>query len=152
MTFAAEGGGTRITVTHAGFGQPSILGSPGVQHGMDEALDDLILYLEHSVVFPRHRDYGGRGDLGVQVRKVPGAVEVTEVRPGGLGDQVGMRPGDLLLRLGERGVVFDLDDLAFFLRSHEVGDEVEVGYAHDGELRAGRGTLPAADFDFARTT
>ena len=46
VVFEPVEGGTRITVTHAGFGGDSILKSDSVRNGMFENYADLILYLE----------------------------------------------------------------------------------------------------------
>ena len=56
--------------------------------------------------------------------------------------RVGMQPGDVLLQLGH-GSVFDHSDVAFFVRDHEEGDDVDVVFARAGEVHRGRGRLGA---------
>jgi uncharacterized protein YndB with AHSA1/START domain len=60
VVFEPVEGGTRITVTHAGFGGDSILKSDSVRNGMAENYADLTLYLEYGVSFPRHRDMASK--------------------------------------------------------------------------------------------
>jgi uncharacterized protein YndB with AHSA1/START domain len=140
VVFESVDGGTRITMTQAGFGSGSILASDQVRRGMDEALADLVLYLEHGVRFARHRDVTARSSLGATFVEVPGAVAVDEVTPRSFADAAGLRPGDLLLQLGH-STVFDLSDVAFFLRDHAEGDQVDVVYARNGELDQTSGRL-----------
>jgi uncharacterized protein YndB with AHSA1/START domain len=144
VAFEDVDGGTKITMTQSGFGSGSILSSDSVRRGMDETLADLVLYLEHGVRFARHRDITARSSLGAWFVEVPGAVAVDEVTPGSFAAGAGMQPGDLLLQLGHSSV-FDLSDVAFFLRDHAEGDEVNVVYAHDGELEQSTGRLAPKD-------
>jgi uncharacterized protein YndB with AHSA1/START domain len=140
VVFEAMDGGTRITMTQAGFGSGSVLESDEVRRGMVEALSDLVLYLEHGVRFARHRDITSRSSLGATLCEVPGVVRVVDVVAGELADQTGMQSGDFLLQLGG-AAVFDLSDVAFFLREHDEGEETDVVFAHDGEVCRGRGQL-----------
>jgi predicted metalloprotease with PDZ domain len=78
--------------------------------------------------------------LGAMFVDAGAGPEVAEVEPGGFAEQAGMQPGDILLMLG-RGAVFGNREVMFFLREHDVGDEVDVIWAHGGELRRGRGRL-----------
>lgn len=144
VVFEPVEGGTRITVTHAGFGGDSILNSDGVHRGMDESYADLVLYLERGISFPRHRDILASGTIGALVRDTEAGAEVSEVVPGELAHELGIEPGDLILQLGA-GAVFGNREVVFFLREHHVGEEVEVVWAHDGELRNGRGRLTKRD-------
>jgi len=143
VVFEALEKGTRITFTQAGFGDPTRFGTEPVHRGLNENLDDLILWLEHGVAFPRHRDLRGRAGLGAELARVPGGLGVTRVEPGSFADRVGMQPGDIVLQLGH-GAVFDHSDIAFFLRDNDEGDEVDVVYARRGELHRDRDRLDAA--------
>ena len=149
VVFEAIDGGTRITMTQAGFGTGSILESDGVRRGMAETLADLVLYLEHGVRFARHRDITARSSLGATLSEVPGAVRVVDVVVGELADDAGVQSGDLLLQLGG-AAVFDLTDVAFFLREHGEGEETEVVFAHDGDVRRGSGRLAPVESDALR--
>ncbi|HEX6312494.1 MAG TPA: SRPBCC domain-containing protein [Acidimicrobiia bacterium] len=144
VTFEEVLGGTRITVTQAGFGGESILRSDQVRGGMDETLADLALYLNHGVRFPRHRDLSSDATLGADLRQLPAGVELAALEPQGFADAAGMRPGDVLLQLG-RGAVFGMSDVAFFLREHDVGDEVEACWARGGDVMRGSGRLRERD-------
>jgi uncharacterized protein YndB with AHSA1/START domain len=144
VVFEEVDGGTKITMTQAGFGTGSILSSDQVRRGMDETLADLVLYLEHGVRFARHRDVTARSSLGAWFVEVPGAVAVDEVTPHSFADRAGLQVGDLLLQLGHSSV-FDISDVAFFLREHAEGDEVAVVYARDGALHRAAGRLAPKD-------
>jgi uncharacterized protein YndB with AHSA1/START domain len=144
VVFEPVEGGTKITVTHAGFGGDSILRSDSVRNGMFESYADLILYLEHGVSFPRHRDIQTSGWLGAMFLDTGAGAEVAEVEPGGFVDQAGMQSGDVLVQLG-RGAVFGNREVMFFLREHDVGDEVEAVWARDGKILRGTGRLTPRD-------
>lgn len=144
VVFEPVEGGTKITVTHAGFGGDSILTSDSVRNGMLENFADLILYLEHGVSFPRHRDMPATAWLGAMFLDSGAGAEAVEVEPGAFADQVGLQPGDVLLQLG-RAPVFGYREVMFFLREHDVGDEVEAVWARNGKVLRGRGRLTPRD-------
>lgn len=146
VVFEPVEGGTRITVTHAGFGGDSILKTDSVRNGMFENYADLILYLDHGVSYPRHRDITTEAWLGALFLDAGPGAEVADVEAGGFADEVGLRPGDILLQLGA-GAVFGNREVMFFLREHGVGDEVEAVWAHDGSVHRGTGTLTQRDLE-----
>jgi uncharacterized protein YndB with AHSA1/START domain len=145
VVFEAIEGGTRITMTQAGFGSGSIFESDAVRNGMDEALADFVLYLEHGVRFARHRDVPGRSSLGATFTKVPGAVQVVDVAVGEFADQAGLEAGDLLLQLGS-APIFDMSDVALVHKVHEAGEEVTAVFARGEEVCHGSGRLSPAVF------
>ncbi len=63
-------------------------------------------------------------------RSEPGVL-LTGVRPGSPAQRAGIAAGDVLLRVGAT-TVMNLQDLAFALRSHRPGDEVDVEWASGG--------------------
>jgi uncharacterized protein YndB with AHSA1/START domain len=146
VVFEPVEGGTKITVTHAGFGGDSILKTDSVRNGMAESYADLVLYLEYGVSFPRHRDIHSSAWLGALFRDAGAGAEVAVVDAGGFADQVGMQPGDILLQLGA-GAVFGNREVIFFMREHDVGDEVEAVWAHDGAVHRGTGQLTQRDLE-----
>jgi len=146
VVFEPVEGGTRITVTHAGFGGDSILKSDSVRNGMFENYADLILYLDHGVSYPRHRDIHSDAWLGALFRDAGAGAEVSEVEAGGFADQIGLQSGDILLQLGA-GAVFGNREVMFFVREHDVGDEVEAVWAHDGSVHRGTGQLTQRDLE-----
>jgi uncharacterized protein YndB with AHSA1/START domain len=146
VVFEPVEGGTRITVTHAGFGGDSILKSDSVRNGMFENYADLMLYLDHGVSYARHRDITTEAWLGALFLDAGPGAEVANVEPGGFADQIGLQPGDILLQLGA-GAVFGNRELMFFLREHGVGDEVEAVWAHDGRVQRGTGLLTQRDLE-----
>ncbi len=88
----------------------------------------------------------GRGDRGYGAyfgaipdfaeRKEPGVL-LTGVRPGSPAERAGIAAGDVLLRLGTTKLL-SLQDLAFALRSHRPGDEVEVEWERAGSRATAR--------------
>ncbi len=75
----------------------------------------------------------------VEERAAPGVL-LTGVRPGSPAERAGIGAGDVLLRVGATKLL-NLQDLAFALRSHRPGDEVEVEWQRGGETRTARVTL-----------
>lgn len=146
VVFEPVEGGTKITVTHAGFGGDSILKTDSVRNGMFENYADLILYLDHGVSYPRHRDIHSDAWLGALFRDAGAGAEVSEVEAGGFADEIGLQSGDILLQLGA-GAVFGNREVMFFVREHEVGDEVEAVWAHDGSVHRGKGQLTQRDLE-----
>jgi uncharacterized protein YndB with AHSA1/START domain len=146
VVFEPAEGGTKITVTHAGFGGDSILKSDSVRNGMFENFADLILYLDHGISYPRHRDITTEAWLGALFLDAGPGAEVAEVGAEGFADQIGLQPGDILLQLGA-GAVFGNREVMFFLREHGVGDEVEAVWAHDGSVHRGKGRLTQRDLE-----
>ncbi|MDQ1713950.1 MAG: putative serine protease PepD [Frankiaceae bacterium] len=57
---------------------------------------------------------------------------VTSVTPGGPADQAGIRPRDIIVKLGGTPVA-GMGDLIGAIRSHKVGERVEVTYIRDGK-------------------
>ena len=74
VVFEATETGTRITFTQAGFGDPTRFTSEPVHRGMEETIQDLVLWLEHGIAFPRHRDVKARAGLGAELARVPGGL------------------------------------------------------------------------------
>jgi uncharacterized protein YndB with AHSA1/START domain len=144
VVFESLENGTRITFTQAGFGGDSVLRSDGVRNGMDETLADLVMYLEHGVRLPRHRDMPSNGWLAVDLEQRFEGVAVKSVQPDGFGQAVGLQPGDVLFTLGG-AAVFRISDTMFFLREHDAGDDVEVTWIRGGEFMQGRGSLSRRD-------
>jgi uncharacterized protein YndB with AHSA1/START domain len=146
VVFEPVEGGTKITVTHAGFGGDSILKSDSVRNGMFENYADLTLYLDHGVSYPRHRDITSDAWLGALFLDAGAGAEVSHVDAEGFAGQIGLQPGDILLQLGS-GAVFGNREVMFFLREHGVGDEVEAVWAHDGKVHRGTGQLTRRDLE-----
>jgi uncharacterized protein YndB with AHSA1/START domain len=140
VIFEAVEHGTRITITHAGFGEGRDWIDELQAHtlGWDQVITDLVLYLEHDIRRPRtHRR---RSRFGLVTIDTPAGIEVIDVVPGSFAEQAGLASGDVVLELDQAGV-FDRSDLWLLAREHEPGDEIEVVYARGRELLRGRGTL-----------
>jgi len=88
----------------------------------------------------------GRGDRGYGAylgaipdfaeREEPGVL-LTGVRPGSPAERAGIAGGDVLLRVATTRIT-NLQDLAFALRAHRPGDEVEVEWARGAERRTAK--------------
>jgi uncharacterized protein YndB with AHSA1/START domain len=140
VTFEATDSGTRVTVTQSGFGD----GDDWLGHlesygtGWDEALYDLHLYLRTGVAGKRF--FTWQSTFGLFVRDTPAGAEVLKVQPGTLAERLGLRPGDLLLKVGNASI-FSERDLGLLSREHPPGTEVELTYVRGGEVRSGAGAL-----------
>jgi S1-C subfamily serine protease len=93
---------------------------------------------------PPPRERGGERGYGTYLGAIPDfseraepGVALTGVRPGSPAEQVGLAAGDVLLRLGA-SKIRNLQDLAFALRSHRPGDEVEVEWMRGAERRTAK--------------
>jgi peroxiredoxin len=70
-------------------------------------------------------------------------VVVRAVIPGSPAEALGLRPGDVILRVGAEAVASP-SELIAALRQHGVGATVPIGYRRDQALRFGRATLVRA--------
>ncbi|GAA3988823.1 trypsin-like peptidase domain-containing protein [Streptomyces marokkonensis] len=88
----------------------------------------------------------GRAALGVTARTVvddgyrPAGVAVVEVSDGGAADKAGLRPGDVVVRLGDTDIT-TITSLAEALASMRPGDRAKVTYTRDGDERTAEVTL-----------
>ncbi|KFG75899.1 S1C family serine protease [Streptomyces mutabilis] len=88
----------------------------------------------------------GRAALGITVRTVvddgyrPAGAAVVEVSDGGAADDAGLRPGDVIVRLGDTDIT-TITSLAEALASMEPGDRTKVTYTRDGDERTAEVTL-----------
>ncbi len=140
VVFEAVEHGTRIAITHAGFGEGHDWIDELQAHtlGWEQCIADLVLYLEHGVRHPRaHRR---RTRFGLVTLDTPAGIEVVDVLPGSFADQAGLSAGDIVLEVDRAGV-FDRSDLWLLASEHEPGDELEIVYARGREQRRGRGRL-----------
>ncbi|WP_217252683.1 S1C family serine protease [Streptomyces sp. AC602_WCS936] len=88
----------------------------------------------------------GRAALGITARTVvddgyrPAGVAVVEVSDGGAADDAGLRPGDVIVRLGDTDIT-TITSLAEALASMEPGERTKVTYTRDGDERTAEVTL-----------
>jgi uncharacterized protein YndB with AHSA1/START domain len=134
VSFEPAAAGTRVTLVHSGWeeDEASQCNLRATEHGSDETIADLLLYLRSGVAFPRH-NRGERSYLGLSALEVPGGVEVRGVQAGTFAERLGLRPGDLLVEL-DGGGVFGLGDLAFFAKLRPAGERAEARWIRDGAL------------------
>jgi uncharacterized protein YndB with AHSA1/START domain len=132
-TFRARDGGTRVRVVQQGADQDWPRdGLAGRVRGWEESIADLVLILDHGVSAARH--LASRASAGLSTRDIPAGLSVAAVDPGGPADAAGLRPGDIILRIGT-APVYRRTDLSLLLRAHAPGQSLPVGYVRDGELR-----------------
>lgn len=65
---------------------------------------------------------------------------VQEVTPGSAAEDVGIRAGDIIVKLDDR-TIDDPTELVVSVRDYAPGDTVEVGYERDGKGRTATLTL-----------
>ncbi|MEU0597520.1 trypsin-like peptidase domain-containing protein [Streptomyces sp. NPDC006393] len=88
----------------------------------------------------------GRAALGITGRTVvdasyqPAGVAVVEVRAGGAADRAGIRPGDVITRVGDNDIT-TMTSLAETLASDKPGQKTKVTYARDGAEKTVEVTL-----------
>jgi uncharacterized protein YndB with AHSA1/START domain len=140
-TFEETRIGTKVTLTHSGFGDATaweIFGG-SFSAGWNEAITDLMLYVHSGVKSPRHIDDRRASIAAWPVRRNWG-IELAEVFPGGFADQAGMKAGDILVKLDRMGV-YQIADVWAFTRVRSAGEEATVEYIRRGEVRSGKGRI-----------
>jgi uncharacterized protein YndB with AHSA1/START domain len=138
VTFEAVDAGTRVTITHAGFGDDWDEWVEGTSHGWDQAIADLVFYLETDV--PADRFVTMLPSPGMRLREDASGLVVTRVGPEGFAADAGLAPGDRLLRLGG-APVWTIGEVWVVLRLHSPGDDLSVEFVRDGERRRASGRI-----------
>ena len=88
----------------------------------------------------------GRAALGITARTVvddsyrPAGAAVVEVSDGGAADDAGLRPGDVLVKLGDTDIT-TITSLSEALASMRPGDRTKVTYTRDGKEHTAEVTL-----------
>lgn len=133
--------GTRVTLTHLGFGDPTVweIFGGSFSTGWDEAITDLMLYVHSGIKSPRHID-DRRASIAAWPLRRNWGIELAVVFPGGFADQAGMKAGDILLKLDRMGV-YQVADIWAFTRVRSAGEEVPVEYVRHGKLLTGKGRI-----------
>jgi hypothetical protein len=92
---------------------------------------------------PPARERGERG-YGAYLGAIPDFAERKEpgvllggVRPGSPAERAGLAGGDVILRVGATKLL-SLQDLAYALRAHRPGDEVEIEWQREGKTNVGK--------------
>jgi uncharacterized protein YndB with AHSA1/START domain len=137
----ATPGGTRITIGHlpGDSDEAAWLDDfAALELGWDESIADLVLYLEHEVMVPRHMT--ARRELGATTRDTAAGVEVTTVAESGFAARAGLRTGDLVTHVNV-APIFTRRDLALLLREHPAGTMWEVQIVRGGRLHRSRASL-----------
>lgn len=137
MTFEEVTTGTRVTMTHFGFGDDDTWAAvtdqlEGRLLGWSEAIADLAIYLQTGQATQRH--FSDRADLGMRVIETDAGLRVHDIEPDGAAASGGLRRGDLLVSLD--GVpVFRRADLWTLTRAlARQSGGVSVAYARDAAL------------------
>jgi uncharacterized protein YndB with AHSA1/START domain len=140
VTFETVESGTRITITHAGFGDGEWDDwLEGTSLGWDQAISDLIAYVETGVV--ARRFVQPLNPLGVRMHETPAGLRVDRVEAGQFGDSAGVAAGDLLLTIAG-APVYRIGEVWTVSRLVAgTGTDVTVEYVRDGERRTGAGRV-----------
>ena len=136
--FVPSGTGTTVTVRQQGARALAGHERQAYVLGWDESLADMALLVEHGVRYPRHMS--PRSRLGARVETVAAGVRVVSVAPGSFADEAGLRPGDLLVRLGG-APLFSRGDVALVTREHPPGTRLQAAYVREGRMLTGTATL-----------
>jgi uncharacterized protein YndB with AHSA1/START domain len=136
--FVPSGTGTTVAVRQQG--GPALAGHERQAYalGWDEALADMALLVEYGIRYPRHMS--PRSSLGAQTQTMAAGVRVVSVSPGSYAEQAGLRPGDLLVRLGA-APLFSRADVALVTREHPPGTPMQATYVRAGQLLTGTAAL-----------
>ena len=70
--------------------------------------------------------------MDVAFQYVNSTVKVAEVRPGGTGDSLGIRPGDVIVKAGGKPITSE-GRLMAFIRSMKVGNPITVTVKRQGK-------------------
>ena len=140
VTFEEVEGGTRICVTHSGFGDGDEWQSQleGATCGWSQAIADLILYLETGVIAGRFVQPWH--NPGFQAIEVPSGLRVVQVDEDGFGGRAGLRVGDVLLALGGAAVYLQ-SDVSVVCRAHQPGEKLAVEWVRGSERQRGSAEL-----------
>jgi uncharacterized protein YndB with AHSA1/START domain len=140
VTFEQADTGTRVTVTQAGFGDDEDwqhhLESAG--HSWGQTLAALDLYLRTGARYDRFFTF--RSGLGMLTKDELAGPVVHSVGADSFAANAGLQPGDIILKLGA-APVFSYADLWLFTREHAAGEQVEVTFVHDREVRTATAAL-----------
>ena len=141
VTFETVDGGTRISITHAGFGDGPEWGDAFDSHslGWSAAIADLVLFLMDGVVAKRFIT-PWRTTLGLAVDERPEGLRVLGVQAGGYAEEAGLREGDVVLRIGGVPLYFR-SDLWCVQYAHTAGTPLAAEFARGGEVLSGEGLL-----------
>jgi uncharacterized protein YndB with AHSA1/START domain len=136
--FAPSPAGTEVTVRQHGSVDLPGHTRQAYALGWDESLADMALLVEHGVRYSRHMS--PRCQLGAELEAGVAGLAVVSVTPGSGADEAGLRPGDLLVRLGG-APLFGRSDLALLMREHPPGSRLEVAYVRSGRMLTGVASL-----------
>lgn len=144
VSFESTGTGTRITVTHFGFGEGDeyeifMQSNP---LGWAESMHDLGVYLRSGHRARRHLQE--RCATGVAFRQTEAGLEVVRVGEKSLGTDAGLEPGDVLLAI-DGAAIYERAELWHLTRLHEPGHEVEVQFVRGSQVRTARGRMASVE-------
>jgi hypothetical protein len=145
VTFEEVETGTRITIVRSGFGESEAWQhfAESTNHGWDEMICDLVLYLETGVAGARHLSF--RSGIAATTTETGAGLEITHVVPGGFAGEAGMRAGDTLISMNTVAI-FGISEVAVIVREHAPGTEVPVEFVREGEVHRGRARLSPWNF------
>lgn len=143
VTFEQTNTGTRVHITHSGFGDGAEwLGTlDGYRLSWANSLADLELYLRTGIRVERMFTF--KSDLGAALRDSLSGPEVLAATPGSFADKAGVQVGDIIIGLGGTPV-FGLTDTWLFTREHGPGENTEISYVRGTQRHDATAQLDAA--------
>jgi uncharacterized protein YndB with AHSA1/START domain len=137
---AAGAGATTIHHTHAGLGTGPGWADEVQAHDVawGHCLADLALYVETGV--RARRAIRPKSRVGIVSLDVAAGLKVLDVLPGSFAARVGLRQGDLLIRLNG-GSVFGRREQWFFGSEHLPDEQATAEWVRDGVVHGGSSTL-----------
>jgi uncharacterized protein YndB with AHSA1/START domain len=141
VTFESVESGTRITITHAGFGDGADWQDQLEGHalGWTQSIADLVLYLEAGVVAERFFT-PWHTTFGMELTESHAGLTVIDVAPGGFADLAGLAPGDVVLRI-EGVPIYTRGEVWVMQFVHDPGRALHIEVARDGARVSSKGVL-----------
>ncbi len=142
VLFEACDEGSRFTVIRESFGEGEEADVFAESNGLgwSHGFRDLALYLETGQLVKRHYSGVSKSCTAMVYAERDWGVEVRRVSATGFAAEVGLEPGDRLVRMG--GVpIYTREDIWLLVTEHEAGHEFRVEFIREGRSLSGTGCL-----------
>ena len=142
VVFESMAHGSKIHVTRSGFGEgrDADIFNESNALGWEHGFMDLVAYLETGQLVKRHYEACNPASTGIVYKQTDAGVVVERVAPDTFGDEAGLEPGDLLVRISG-AAVFTRSDMWLIGGLFAAGTALDVEYVRNGALATGKGRL-----------